>query len=89
MTKSEFKAIVEDGINRGRAFMAVKISTEGHSGPEVIVNGSENFKRKLAYYDKVYNNNMEHIKAKKSGTLIKIEDVLLTGNLNDLNWFAY
>lgn len=40
MRKSEFKEIVQDGINRGRAFMAVKIRTQGNSGPEIIINGS-------------------------------------------------
>lgn len=89
MRKSEFKEIVQDGINRGRAFMAVKIRTQGNSGPEIIINGAENFKQKLAYYNKAYNDDMELIKAKESGKLITIEDVLITSNLNDLNWFAY
>lgn len=31
MRKSEFKEIVQDGINRGRAFMAVKIRTQGRT----------------------------------------------------------
>lgn len=89
MRKSEFKEIVQDGINRGRTFMAVKIRTQGNSGPEIIINGAENFKQKLAYYNKAYNDDMELIKAKESGKLITIEDVLVTSNLNDLNWFAY
>lgn len=85
MRKAEFNEIVQDGINRGRAFMAVKIRTEGNAGPEIIINGSENFNQKLAYYDKAYNDDMELIKAK----LITIEDVIVTSNLNDLSWFAY
>lgn len=89
MRKSEFKEIVQDGINRGREFMAVKIRTEGNAGPEIIINGSENFKQKLAYYDKAYNDDMELIKAKEAGKLITIEDVLVTSNLNDLSWFVY
>ena len=89
MRKSEFKEIVQDGINRGREFMAVKIRTKGNAGPEIIINGSENFKQKLSYYDKVYNDDMELIKAKEAGKLITIEDVIVTSNLNDLSWFAY
>ena len=89
MRKAEFNEIVQDGINRGRAFMAVKIRTEGNAGPEIIINGSENFKQKLAYYDKAYNDDMELIKAKEAGKLIVVEDVIVTSNLNDLSWFAY
>ena len=89
MKKSEFKEIVQDGINRGRSFMAVKIRTEGNAGQEIIINGSENFKQNLAYYDKAYNDDMELIKAKEAGKLITIEDVLVTSNLNDLSWFIY
>lgn len=89
MRKSEFKEIVQNGINRGRDFMVVKIRTEGNASPEIIINGSENFKQKLAYYDKAYNDDMELIKAKEAGKLITIEDVLVTSNLNDLSWFAY
>ena len=89
MRKAEFNEIVQDGINRVRAFMAVKIRTEGNAGPEIIINGSENFSKKLAYYDKAYNDDMELIKAKEAGKLITIEDVLVTSNLNDLNWFVY
>lgn len=89
MRKSEFKEIVQDGINRGREFMAVKIRTEGNAGPEIIINGSENFNQKLAYYDKAYNDDMELIKAKEAGKLITIEDVIVTSNLNDLSWFVY
>lgn len=89
MNKATFNEIVNDGINRGREFMVVKIRTEGNAGPEIIINGSENFKKKLAYYDKAYNDDMELIKAKEAGKLITIEDVLVTSNLNDLSWFAY
>ena len=89
MRKAEFNEIVQDGINRGRAFMAVKIRTEGNAGPEIIINGSENFNQKLAYYDKAYNDDMELIKAKEAGKLIVVEDVIVTSNLNDLNWFVY
>lgn len=89
MKKQEFNEIVKEGINKGRQFLAVKISTGGNDGPEIIINGADNFSQKLAYYDKAYNDDMELIKAKASGKLITIEDVLVTNNLAELNWFVY
>lgn len=89
MTKAEFNERVQEGINRGKLFMVVKIETEGNPAPEIIVNGSENFKPKTGYYNRAYNADMELIKAKESGQLVKITDVLLTSNLSDLNWFFY
>lgn len=89
MTKTQFKEIISDGVNRNSAFPAVKIETEGNPAPEIIVNPAENVPEKLAYYDHAYNDNMELIRAKESGKLIRIVDALMTRNLNDLNWFAY
>lgn len=89
MTKERFNQVVKDGIKRDRRFMVVKIETEGNPGPEIIINSSENFAAKSAYYGKAYNDDMELIQAKASGKLIRITDVLMTSNLSDLNWFAY
>lgn len=89
MDKVKFKKIVEEGRERGKAFMIVKIETEGSPGPESIINGRENFAAKLSYYDKAYNDDMELIAAKNNGKSIQITDVLMTSNFNDLNWFAY
>lgn len=89
MNKREFKKIVKDGKARNKEYMVVKINTEGNPGPEIIINGSENHKAKISYYEKAYNDDMELIKAKESGRLVKIEDVLFTNNLSDLNWFVY
>ena len=89
MKKSEFKRIVEDGVARGKSFLVVKISTEGNAEPEIIINPIANVKAKMAYYDRAYNDDLELITAKNNGTSIRITDVLLTTNLNDLNWFAY
>lgn len=89
MNKVKFKQIVEDGRNRSKGFMIVKIETEGNPGAEVIINGRENFAAKLAYYDKAYNDDMELIAAKNNGKSIRITDVLMTSNFNDLNWFIY
>lgn len=89
MIKNEFLEIYNKGIERNRQFMAVKIETEGNPGPEVIINSAENFDKKIAYYLKAYDDNMELIKAKEVGKRIAIVDIMLTNNLNDINWFIY
>ena len=89
MRKTEFKKIVQEGRDRSKLFMVVKIETEGNSGPETIVNPAVNFAAKLNYYDKAYNDDMELIAAKNAGKSIQIVDVLMTSNLSDLNWFVY
>lgn len=89
MNKSKFLEIVKDGIDRRKNFLVVKIETQGNPGPEIIVNPAVNFDQKMNYYLGAYNEDMELIKAKESGKLIKITDVLMTSNLNDLSWFAY
>lgn len=89
MEKVKFNQIVEDGIKRGRSFLVVKIETEGNPGAEVIVNPAENYAAKVAYYNKAYNDNMELIAAKNAGKSIRIVDVLMMSNLNDLNRFIY
>lgn len=89
MTKAQFKQIVNEGRDHCKAFIVVKIETEGNPGPEVIVNPSENFAAKAAYYDKAYNDDMELIAAKNAGKTIRISDILMTSNLADLNWFIF
>lgn len=89
MTKEKFKRVVDEGISRGKCYMVVKIETEGNSAPEIIVNPVENFIPKLSYYDKAYNADLELIAAKNAGKSVRISDVLMTSNLNDLNWFIY
>jgi predicted Fe-Mo cluster-binding NifX family protein len=89
MKKTEFKKIVEDGVARGKSFIVVKIATEGSTEPEIIINPIANVKAKMTYYDKAYNDDLELIAAKNNGTSVRITDVLMTTNLNDLNWFAY
>lgn len=89
MTKEKLKKIVEDGIFRGKQFLAVKIETEGNPGPEIIVNPSVNIDMKIAYYNKAYNDDLELISAKAAGKLIRITDAIMTSNLDDLIWFVY
>lgn len=43
---------------RGFQFIGVKIQMEGFEKPEVIINQTENFDTKLAYYKKAYNEDL-------------------------------
>lgn len=47
------KAIIE-----GATYIAVKIQMEGYPKPEIIINESENFKKKLEYYKNSYNEDL-------------------------------
>lgn len=89
MTKQDFISVINDGMNRGKIFLAVKIETEGNPQPEVILNPAENIREKIKYYRHAYNDAMELISAKAAGKSVRIVDVLMTNNLNDLNWFMY
>ena len=88
MTKKELNEVFRDAQARGKVFFAVNIETEGNPAPEIILNPSENFSMKQAYYNKAYNDNLELISAKNSGRSVRIVDALGTSNLSDLNWFV-
>lgn len=89
MSKDEFNQIVNEGILRGKNFMFVSVETEGAPAPEIVVNHSANFDRKIKHYNGKYNDDMELIKAKECGKIVRVTDVLMTSNLNDMSWFAY
>lgn len=89
MKKAEFNAIIKEGRDRRKSFLAVKIETEGNPAPEIIINPAENLDAKQNYYNKAYDGDMTLISAKNNGTIIKITDALMTSNLNDLSWFVY
>lgn len=92
MNRVDFVRTVNEGLARNKKFLVVKIETEGNPGVEIIVNPSENFEQKLKYYDEAYNDNMELIGKPGTpgeGKIIRITDVLMTSNLNDLSWFIY
>lgn len=89
MKKETFLQYVNDGLQRNKSFMVVKIETQGNPGAEIIINPAINFDQKIRYYDHAYNDNMELIKAKESGKIIRVTDILMTNDLRDLSWFAY
>lgn len=42
----------------GKKFVGVKISMEGFPADEIIINPTDNFKKKLEYYKGAYNDNL-------------------------------
>ena len=59
-------------------YMVIYISVEGAT-PEIIINTKENFKAKLSYYAKVYNNDL----TLKANSNIKIVKYDFVKGLND------
>lgn len=86
MKKSEFKEIIDNGLEQNRSFMVVVIESEGSKEPEIIINPKENFVEKMKYYDLAYNDDMELINAKKNGKSIRIVDVSMINYLIELAW---
>ena len=72
MNKDIFKKVFNEGKTKFRDYMIVRIETEGNPDPEYIINPSGNFDQKYRYYMEAYNDDMELIKAKENGKLIKI-----------------
>lgn len=84
MNKATFNEIVNDGLNRGKEFLMVKIMDPEAVNPMVTVIHKDMVKKKVNEYMKATDNDLVF---KDSGN--KIEDVLATSNLNELKWFVY
>ena len=84
MNKANFNEIVNDGLNRGKEFLLVKIMEPDAVNPMVTVIHKDMVKKKVSEYMKATNNDLVF---KDTGN--KIEDVLATSNLNELKWFVY
>ena len=84
MNKANFNEIVNDGLNRGKEFLLVKIMEPDAVNPMVTVIHKDMVKKKVSEYMKATNNDLVF---KATGD--KIEDVLATSNLNELKWFVY
>ena len=50
----------EVAIECGAKFIGLKIAMDGFDKDEVIINPYENFKSKLAYYEKTYDEDLNH-----------------------------
>ena len=84
MNKANFNEIVNDGLNRGKEFLMVKIMEPEAVNPMVTVIHKDMVKKKVNEYMKATDNDLVF---KDTGN--KIEDVLATSNLNELKWFVY
>lgn len=84
MNKQIFKQIIRAGIARNKNFMAVKMKGEKDVNPRIVIIQGEDIEPTRERYLRVTDDNMIF---KDTGD--KVEDVLLTNNLNDLSWFAY
>ena len=84
MNKANFNEIVNDGLNRGKEFLMVKIMEPDAVNPIVTIIPKDLVKKKVNEYMKATDNNLVF---KDTGN--KIEDVLATSSLNELKWFVY
>ncbi|AAK79179.1 hypothetical protein BJV85_002791 [Clostridium acetobutylicum] len=65
--------------NQAYSYVAVVIKIEGFPVPEIIVNYQENFDKKQEYYDKTYDDNLNHKFAKG----IKIVAISVANDLSE------
>ena len=84
MNKANFNEIVNDGLNRGKEFLMVKIMEPDAVNPIVTIIPKDLVKKKVNEYMKATDNDLVF---KNTGN--KIEDVLATSSLNELKWFVY
>jgi hypothetical protein len=57
-TIQDLEKCFEDARKYRAKFIAVKIEMEGFAEPEIIINPRQNFKEKLAYYKRAYNDDL-------------------------------
>ena len=84
MNKANFNEIVNDGLNRGKEFLMVKIIEPDAVNPIVTIIPKDLVKKKVNEYMKATDNDLVF-----EDTGNKIEDVLATSSLNELKWFVY
>jgi hypothetical protein len=58
LSLTELENCIEKAYNNGARYIGVKIQMEGFEQPEIIINQRDNFKSKLAYYKKAYNEDL-------------------------------
>lgn len=84
MNKATFNEIVNDGLNRGKEFLLVKIMEPDTVNPIVTIIPKDLVKKKVNEYMRATYNDLMF-----KDTNNKIVDALTTSNLNELNWFVY
>jgi hypothetical protein len=60
MKMVELEYDFNEAIKQRAKFIGVLIKMPGFDRPEVIINSYENFNKKLAYYKKTYDEDLEH-----------------------------
>lgn len=79
LTMKNLENVFEAAEKNKNKYIGVKIEMKGFPQPEVIINQSDNFKSKLAYYQKAYDEDL-NLKAAKG---IKIVGMV---NGDDYAW---
>lgn len=58
MNMENLQNCFNEAIKQEKRFIGVKIEMQGFEKPEIIINRFENFKTKLDYYKKAYNEDL-------------------------------
>ena len=58
LTMTELVDVFNRAIALEEHYIGVRIETQGSEKPEIIINPTENFEAKLAYYKKAYNDDL-------------------------------
>lgn len=82
MDREKFRKTVEDGIRRKKNFMIIKLISFECSNPTIVIFQREDIIPMSRDYEHYFNYDF-------SECGYKIEDILMTSNLNELSWFAY
>jgi len=80
MTKKErLNEVFRTAINNGYNYVGIVIEMSGFPSKELIINNTENFERKLEYYNNAYDDDL----VLRSFNGIKIVDVELACSIED------
>lgn len=79
-TIDKLEELVKEAKKQNIRFLAVKIEMEGFESPEVIINPILNFDKKLEYYKKVYDDELNH----KHASGIKIVDFVVGNSCEEI-----
>ena len=64
LTINGLKKCFYEASHQGKKYVGVLIEMPGFKKPEVIINPTENFDEKFAYYQSAYDENLNHKHAK-------------------------
>jgi hypothetical protein len=84
MKKQEFKNIVNEGLDRDKSIMIIKIKGSRDVNTRLVIIQGEDIKPNYKRYIKETDDNMIF---KDSGD--RVEDLLMTNNINELSWFIW